>query len=413
MSPLVGLVLMVPQAAPPPEVPLPSGVWRAWLDSPGGELRFRFELQADADGMRVWLLNGEERTPASWANTKGDEVTFEWADFDSVLRARILNGGTALAGTWDKQASATTRVQLGFHAQFGDDALAPPPMPMLPPGTRPGSTASQTLTGRYRVHFDGDDAPAVGLLQEGAGGGLTGTFLTVLGDYRYLEGRRAGTDLVLSCFDGGHAFLFHAAIAGDGSLHGKFWSAAAAAQEWNGQRDDTAALPDAFHLARAKFGKVGKVAFQDLTGQTLDLTDPEVLGEGCVMLVFGSWCPNCHDATDTLVALRRRYGARGLRVVGLAFELTDDADRSRRVLQAYAQRHGVEWPILVAGSADKQRAARALPFLDRIVAYPTVVFVAKDGSIRDVYTGFTGPAAASDHQELVLAWRARIEDLLR
>ena len=54
-------------------------------------------------------------------------------------------------------------------------------------------------------------------------GRVTGTFLTETGDYRYLEGVVDGDSLKLSCFDGSHAFLFHAALDQD-SFRGRFWS---------------------------------------------------------------------------------------------------------------------------------------------------------------------------------------------
>jgi hypothetical protein len=54
---------------------------------------------------------------------------------------------------------------------------------------------------------------------------VTGTFLTTTGDYRFLEGTVSGNQLYLSCFDGGHAFLFTAKIDDDKTLSdGKFFS---------------------------------------------------------------------------------------------------------------------------------------------------------------------------------------------
>ncbi|MEZ5963649.1 MAG: TlpA disulfide reductase family protein [Planctomycetota bacterium] len=424
MSTLLALALFAPQDAPPPAVPLPdapslavplpSGVWRAWLDSPGGDLAFRLEIENEGNGLRAWLHTGDERTPASVVTAEGARATFVWGDYDSVLRAEICTGGTSLEGTWDKQASATERVCLGFHARYGEDARSVPPMPLLGPGhALQGVSGGTPVQGRYRVQFDGDDTPAVGLLRETATGEVQGTILTTLGDYRFLAGHRRGSDLTLSCFDGGHAFLLRARIDGDGRLQGRFWSGAGPGQTWSAELDDEVALPDPYELTHPKLHRLPGLTFPDLLGDSHRIDDPNLLGEACILLVFGSWCPNCHDATDALVDLSQRYRTRGLRVVGLACELTDDLERNRQVLQTYSRRHGVEWPILLVGSADKTQAAAALPFLDRIVAYPTVVFVDKRGNIRDVYTGFTGPAARREHQALVLDWRTRVEELLR
>ncbi|MBL4686429.1 MAG: hypothetical protein JKY37_17675 [Nannocystaceae bacterium] len=48
--------------------------------------------------------------------------------------------------------------------------------------------------------------------------------MTDTGDYRYLDGRYEAGTLELSCFDGGHAFLFRARVDESGRLVGDFWS---------------------------------------------------------------------------------------------------------------------------------------------------------------------------------------------
>src|ERR1700761_6712602 len=69
------------------------------------------------------------------------------------------------------------------------------------------------VTGRWSAIFgEGDKKDTtVGEFKQ-VGSKLTGTFLTTTGDYRYLEGSVSGNKLFLSCFDGGHAFLFTADI---------------------------------------------------------------------------------------------------------------------------------------------------------------------------------------------------------
>lgn len=48
---------------PPPEEPrIQTGTWRAWLDSPGGELPFGLVLERVAtSGLKAAIINGEER----------------------------------------------------------------------------------------------------------------------------------------------------------------------------------------------------------------------------------------------------------------------------------------------------------------------------------------------------------------
>ena len=49
-----------------------------------------------------------------------------------------------------------------------------------------------------------------------------------------------------------------------------------------------------------------------------------------LIVIFGTWCPNCYDQTKYLVELDERYGDKGLSILGLAFEFGDDLDRQRR-----------------------------------------------------------------------------------
>src|SRR4029079_9377926 len=124
------------------------------------------------------------------------------------------------------------------------------------------------------------------------------------------------------------------------------------------------------------------------------------------------WCPNCNDQAPVLVRWQREYGPRGLEVVGLAFEMTGDAERDRTFVRRYAERHGIEFPLLLAGQSDKAKAAAALPGLTKIVSYPTTILVGRDGKVRRIYNGFAGPATGEHHTERVTAMERELEALL-
>ena len=118
------------------------------------------------------------------------------------------------------------------------------------------------------------------------------------------------------------------------------------------------------------------------------------------------------DAPSCLAELDRRYRARGLSILGLAFELTGDLERDTRQVQRFRERYQIEYPILVAGIADKQDASRRFPLLDRVRAYPTTIFLDAAGNVRAVHTGFAGPATGPEHQHLRAEFERLIEDLL-
>jgi thiol-disulfide isomerase/thioredoxin len=151
--------------------------------------------------------------------------------------------------------------------------------------------------------------------------------------------------LELATFDGAHAFLFRAGLQPDGSLAGVFWSGSDWTERWTAVRDAEARLPDAF-AQTTWTGAVGlgDLVFPDLEGAPRSLDDPAFAGRARIVQVFGSWCPNCHDASRELVRLHRKYGPRGLSIVGLAFEVTGDPKTDAAQVAAYADRHGVSWP---------------------------------------------------------------------
>ncbi|MBM4014253.1 MAG: TlpA family protein disulfide reductase, partial [Planctomycetes bacterium] len=330
----------------------------------------------------------------------------------------------------------------GPARRFTDDLLhQPPPDADRAQLAREFSAAVAQANGRHAVRFSGSDDPAVGEFAVAADGTATGTFLTTTGDFRFLAGQLdrgfAGEDglvgccddgqphhfLRLSCFDGAHAFLFSAELLADGAFEGGFWSGDRWYERWTARRDPAAALPDGFALSHAQ----GAVALTDLAfPQVFDptatdappaftarrLDDPALRGKVTLYQLFGSWCPNCHDAARELTELQHAYGPRGLRIVGLAFELTGDAARDAEQVRRYATRHATRFPLLLAGSADKRAATASLGVLDRVHAFPTTLFVDAAGRIRHVFTGFNGPATGAAHAEQKAEFRRRIEALL-
>ncbi len=108
-----------------------------------------------------------------------------------------------------------------------------------------------------------------------------------------------------------------------------------------------------------------------------------------------------------LVSLKEQYGD-DLAIVGLAFEITDDFDRSVEQVRRHHEHIGTSWPILIAGLIDKAKASAALPVLDKVRSYPTLIFLNEHNEVQAVYTGFSGPATGEAYAEQ----RARFEALI-
>ncbi len=379
--------------------PLQAGRWKAVLDSPGGDLRFDLWLTHD-DGWKARIGNGPEEIEIPKVTVSEHKVALEFPHYDSRIEADIQQQGRWLEGQWRKRRSGDQWTQLGFRAEPWVD-------------TPPNSNGAEPWLGKWRVDFSSDEQPAVAHFQLDDNRQLWATFLTTVGDYRYLAGRTGGDLLSLSCFDGAHAFLFKAHRQPDGSLKGDFWSSDNWHETWTAKRDDNAALPDAFELTRWNEQlDLAELAYPDLDGQMVSLADKRFQGRARMIYVFGSWCPNCHDAAQLMSQLHAQYGDRGLSILGLAFEHTGDAERDAQQVRRYAERHGATYPILIGGRSDKAQASAALPILDRVRAYPTLIFLDRSDTVRAVYTGFSGPATGAAHDDLKKQFRTLIEGML-
>ncbi len=399
----------VPEEEAPPTAQAPTepgaGRWNASLQSPGGPLTFGLDLVAEegSDDLRAVLVNGAERRPAGKLVRTDGGYAFAIPPYRSRIVATLEGDGRALVGYWERDMGAGPTPLLPFAAI--DGAPDPSALPKLDEG------AAEALSGTWRVEFEGDEHPSVGQFAADPTGVAHGTFLTTLGDYRFLAGRFDGRTLLLSCFDGAHAFLFEAELLDDGSLTGDFWSRDSYHTTWTAVKDPDAALPDDFALTEWRSGTtLADLRFPDTTGTLRSLDDAAFAGSARLLVVFGSWCPNCNDLTEYLVELQGRYD--GLSILGIAFELSEDPAARQRAVADYLSHHDASYPVLIGGPANKQLASSALPILDRVRAYPTTVFMDRQGQVSAVHTGFSGPATGPRHAALRERFESEIESLL-
>lgn len=392
--------------------------WRGVLESPGGDLPFCFGGVARPTHLHHGV---EVKRVRAWREPSDG---FRFPSYDSWIDVKPADGDATgqRFGVWHK-VTRTGEVTMPFRLDRwplearsigGRDPEA---------GLRVGPTFPLTgktldVSGRWRVQFAQDSHPAVAIFERNrapyalAPGEIAGTFLTVTGDYRYLAGTSRGKEMRLACFDGAHAFLFHAKMQPDGTLSGDFWSSTNWHDTWVAHRDDKAALPDAFTLTVSKPEIVlGDLVYPDVdTGKATKLSD--LFGKTTLVVLFGTWCPNCGDSGSFLQGLLARNHKRGLRIVGLAFEHGDDSERHARVVGAYRERYGAEWPILLAGSSDKKKASAAFPAVTAVRSYPTTLFVDAAGTVRAVHQGFAGPATGAAYGAQCKSFEALVQRLL-
>ncbi len=267
--------------------------------------------------------------------------------------------------------------------------------------------------GKWAVKFESSPDPALAIFDVNDTGLITGTFLTTTGDYRYLGGSFENQTLTLSVFDGAHAFLFRAELGDNNVLRGDFWSRDTWHETWTAHPDINASLPDAFQQTRwTDEASLADLKFRDLEGVYHSPAEEQYAGKARIIEVFGTWCPNCNDASAYLKELDETYRTRGLSILGLAFEMTGEYELDAKQVKRYVEYHHLDYPVLIAGISDKAEATKAFPVLDKVRSYPTFIFLDAQDNVKAIYTGFTGPATGKEYDKLREDFERIIEQML-
>ncbi len=385
-----------------------SGTWRATLTRDGHTLPFLLDIEVNSDGKtyEAYAINSTERFKMDTAYVQNDSLHVPMSLYDSELIAKVWED--RLTGVWRASRLGKVVGDLPFEAIYGEDYRF---FKSDETDTEPVS-----VDGNWAVTFRGEDSTetyeAVGIFEQ-KGTRLSGTFLTATGDYRYLAGNVKGDSMYLSCFDGSHVFLFVAARQGDGTLRGEAFYGLTDRETWTARPDANAALPDANTLTYLSPGyKTFDFKFPNADGNMVSLHDPAFRDKVVVVQIMGSWCPNCMDETRFLSPWYKKNRDRGVEIVGLAFERSGDLKESAPKLRKMAQRYDVYYPILLAGTSDKDSASAALPALNHIMSFPTTIVLDKKGQVRNIHTGFSGPGTGKYYDEFVADFNRLIDKLV-
>ena len=381
---------------------LKTGVWRAFIEIQGQQLPFNLDVVNDEEGgYDVYLRNAGERLLLDEVNISGDSVDIGLHIFDANIRARLR--GDSLTGRFIKNYEKDYK--LPFVAVYGQTYRF-----------EKGKDQSDVpdFSGKYQVTFvnQSDTTLAIGIFNQ-QGDSVTGTFLTPTGDYRYLQGNVADGRMQLSTFDGNHSYLFTAIKDGEGNLSGKYYSGKTWMQFWTAEKNDNASLPDAESLTYLKkgFEKI-EFSFPDINGKKISLNDDKFQNKVVILQLFGTWCPNCLDETNFFIPWYNENKDRGVEIIGLAYERKSDFTYASNRVKKMIEKLKVPYDFVIAGTDNKAQASETLPQLNKIVAFPTTIFIGKDGKVKKIHTGFSGPGTGVYYDQYVEHFNETINELL-
>jgi hypothetical protein len=87
--------------------------------------------------------------------------------------------------------------------------------------------------------------------------------------------------------------------------------------------------------------------------------------------------------------------------------------KQRATLTRLKKRFDVDYQILITGLTGKDKASESLPMLSKISAFPTTLFINKQGKVVQIHTGFSGPATGAAYEEFKTKTEKLINELLK
>ena len=397
---LAGACLLAACQKPMPD----EGTWSGAVSiGPDRTIPLRMSLDFRSQPPRGAFLVGEERTVIPELRLAGDSLVLTISEYKAAVRARW--DGARLVGRYERYRADTTG--LDFTA-WPDEPTTGIASPEAAPAIR--------LSGNFRVYAaeeGGIDSISTATFRI-RGDSVFGTIIAPDGDYGLLAGVQQGSTVVLNRFTGWQISQLE--------LHGR-------GTEWDALYRVRNLKPQQLTLRPLSAGEPVTpegpatrmndprlpFAFWGITtgGDTLRHSDERFRGKVLLLDIMGTWCHNCLDAAPVLQQLYEQFGPQGLEVVGLAFELTDDATLARKNLSLYSSRHGITFPVLFCGSLDPANVQlRIKSQLQNFGAYPTSIFVGRDGRVRSIHMGFKGPGTGDAYQSEVAAYWSQVQALL-
>ena len=376
-----------PSPSAAPREAAPAATWyHAVLALPKlGDLPFFLQVPAAGSQGDAIVVNGSARITAH-AAWQGTHLVVSFPPYGSQIACDLGPGG-ALAGTWTRESPAFGKAALPFHAT---PVAAPDPAHRFDGPTAPADLPA----GDWVWHLDVGDGK---LIVAGAGAdALSVVAMLPSGNTTTLAGNVRGGQIVLSGFDGTSPYLvtLHRDPAKPTHLAGRW----VAGMDLSWQEDFTADKADAPLEIQSGVDVASRAEKIDRA----ELAAAPYAGHPVLVDVGGSWCPSCGSAMPVLIDLYNRYHPRGLEMLTILYEFSDDPAYVAKQVAAFKQAYHVPWNV-VAGDATLDDFAAKLPARlanAEPARVPIALFVRADRTVAAVHAGFPDPEARDAFQRV-------------
>lgn len=124
-------------------------------------------------------------------------------------------------------------------------------------------------------------------------------------------------------------------------------------------------------------------SLQDIQGQTIDSN--AFKGQWVVVNIWATWCPPCTREIPSFIALQNKLAKKNVQFIGISVD-----DGGIDVVQSFAQRNGINYPILLA-NMDTIHS-----FFGSIDAIPTTLIIDPEWHLVNKHTGLLTRSALQD-----------------
>jgi peroxiredoxin len=370
-----------------------TGRWNATVTVGGVEVPFVFEIAGRGESVSGSFFNGDRKISSAPARVIAGRLRLAFDQYAATLDVTVEEG--RLTGEYRR----APKTAYPFTAVPAVAVSAPP--------------AGPPIAGVWIVQAKGNKGEkAWRFIARESHGEVRATILRVDGDTGTLTGSFRGDRYVLSHFSGARPLLLEVVPHADGTL----------TLRQNG-RTELTAVRDSDPRA-AEIGEPADPAehttvrdpdapfafsFPDLSGRQISNTDAQFAGKVVLVNISGSWCPNCHDEAPFLAALYRKYHDRGLEIVTLSFEDSEQLANPTR-LRAFIDSYGLQYTVLLAG--EPEQVNERVPQAVNLNAFPTTFILGRDGRVRGTHAGFPSPGSGEFYTLAEHSVSVEIERLL-
>ena len=372
-----------------------NGAWKLSFLSQKHEIPTRMSI----DKNKLTFYNSEETVELN-IEYFADSFYVDIPNFDSHLEG-LVQSNQQIKGVFIKDYASDYSIPfIGFKSDSSVFKI--------------NSKEHAILKNKYAVNINNGSkvTSAIGVFEQN-GYNVSAGIATETGDYRFLQGVVDGKYLKMSRFDGSSLQLFTAEVKNDSLVNGVFISGKSGNYTWDAVYSSDVALRNPESLTSLK-DKESKIDFNavNLNNEPVSLTDDVFKDKVKIIQITGTWCPNCLDETRYFNQLYSKYKDKGFEIIAVAFENGNDTLEVLEKLKRYKRNNKIEYTLLYGGKNSSKNAEQVFPVLDKVMSFPTAIYLDRENNVEKIYTGFYGPGTGQYHIDYTKENEKFISELL-